>query len=136
MGEDVVDLVFGDPPYNVPIKGHGSGLGKIQHREFAQAMGDVAFESIRESCESHQKGRKRMVGFAAKMANAISEAPLDAARRRVIHDDITAEQYSLPGLPARSRRDQHNHPRSPCRDIQGQIAFSARVQEYVSWKIV
>lgn len=38
MGEDQANIVFSDPPYNVPIQGHVSGLGKIQHREFAQAL--------------------------------------------------------------------------------------------------
>jgi len=36
------DLVFTDPPYNVPIDGHVSGLGKIQHREFAFASGEMS----------------------------------------------------------------------------------------------
>ena len=34
-------LVFTDPPYNVPIKGHVSGLGKAQHDEFAMASGEM-----------------------------------------------------------------------------------------------
>lgn len=34
-------LVFTDPPYNVPIDGHASGLGAIQHREFAMASGEM-----------------------------------------------------------------------------------------------
>lgn len=34
-------LVFTDPPYNVPIQGHVSGLGKVQHREFAMAAGEM-----------------------------------------------------------------------------------------------
>jgi hypothetical protein len=28
------DIVFTDPPYNVPIDGHVSGLGRVKHREF------------------------------------------------------------------------------------------------------
>ena len=32
-------MVFTDPPYNVPIRGHVSGLGRVQHREFAMALG-------------------------------------------------------------------------------------------------
>ncbi|MEA2878182.1 MAG: hypothetical protein QOF14_3378 [Hyphomicrobiales bacterium] len=36
-----VDLVFTDPPYNVPISGHVSGLGAVQHREFAMASGEM-----------------------------------------------------------------------------------------------
>lgn len=35
-------MVFTDPPYNVPIDGHVSGLGKIKHREFAQASGEMS----------------------------------------------------------------------------------------------
>ena len=42
MEADEADLVFSDPPYNVPIQGHVSGLGKIQHREFAQAVGEMS----------------------------------------------------------------------------------------------
>lgn len=36
------DLVFSDPPYNVPIDGHASGLGAIHHREFAMASGEMS----------------------------------------------------------------------------------------------
>ena len=41
LGGDIVDLVFTDPPYNVPISGHVSGLGRIKHREFAFATGEM-----------------------------------------------------------------------------------------------
>lgn len=34
-------MVFADPPYNVPINGHVSGLGKVRHREFAMASGEM-----------------------------------------------------------------------------------------------
>jgi DNA modification methylase len=36
------DLVFTDPPYNVPIKGHVSGNGRVCHREFAMASGEMS----------------------------------------------------------------------------------------------
>lgn len=42
LGEERADLVFTDPPYNVPIDGHVSGLGKVQHREFAFASGEMS----------------------------------------------------------------------------------------------
>ena len=42
LGEEVADVVFSDPPYNVPINGHVSGLGKVQHREFEQASGEMS----------------------------------------------------------------------------------------------
>lgn len=34
-------MAFMDPPYNVPIDGHVSGLGQIKHREFPQASGEM-----------------------------------------------------------------------------------------------
>ncbi len=37
-----VDLIFTDPPYNVPIDGNVCGLGKVQHREFAMAAGEMS----------------------------------------------------------------------------------------------
>jgi hypothetical protein len=35
-------MMFTDPPYNVPIAGHVSGLGAVQHREFAMASGEMS----------------------------------------------------------------------------------------------
>ena len=40
-GRVPVDLVFTDPPYNVPIAGHVGGLGQVTHREFAMASGEM-----------------------------------------------------------------------------------------------
>jgi len=40
------ELVFTDPPYNVPIDGHVSGLGKQKHREFAMATGEMSEEEF------------------------------------------------------------------------------------------
>lgn len=41
MGGSSARAVFIDPPYNVPIQGHVSGLGKTRHREFLQASGEM-----------------------------------------------------------------------------------------------
>ena len=41
LGVDRAAMVFTDPPYNVPIAGHVSGKGGIQHREFAMAVGEM-----------------------------------------------------------------------------------------------
>jgi DNA modification methylase len=40
------DLVFTDPPYNVPIDGHVCGLGRIRHREFAMGVGEMSAEAF------------------------------------------------------------------------------------------
>jgi DNA modification methylase len=41
MGEERAAMVFTDPPYNVPIDGHASGLGAIRHRPFPMASGEM-----------------------------------------------------------------------------------------------
>jgi ParB-like nuclease domain len=42
LGGDEVDLIFTDPPYNVAVDGHVGGLGKVKHREFAFASGEMS----------------------------------------------------------------------------------------------
>ena len=42
LGDARAQVVFSDPPYNVPIIGHVGGLGAIQHREFAMASGEMS----------------------------------------------------------------------------------------------
>lgn len=42
LGRERADMVFADPPYNVKIDGHVSGLGKIKHREFEFASGEMS----------------------------------------------------------------------------------------------
>ena len=41
MGAERAAMVFTDPPYNVPIDGHASGLGAIHHRPFPMAAGEM-----------------------------------------------------------------------------------------------
>ncbi len=45
-GADTIALLFTDPPYNVPIDGHVSGLGKTKHREFELASGEMDEEAF------------------------------------------------------------------------------------------
>jgi DNA modification methylase len=40
------NLVFTDPPYNVPIDGHVCGLGRIRHREFAMGAGEMSRQAF------------------------------------------------------------------------------------------
>jgi DNA modification methylase len=41
IGEERAAMVFTDPPYNVPIEGHASGLGATHHRPFPMASGEM-----------------------------------------------------------------------------------------------
>jgi DNA modification methylase len=42
MADEAARMVFTDPPYNVPIKGNVSGLGKVRHDDFAMACGEMS----------------------------------------------------------------------------------------------
>ncbi len=42
LAGEMVDVVFTDPPYNVPIDGHVCGLGRVRHREFAMGAGEMS----------------------------------------------------------------------------------------------
>jgi ParB-like chromosome segregation protein Spo0J len=39
---ETADIIFTDPPYNVPIPGHVSGHGKVVHDNFAMACGEMS----------------------------------------------------------------------------------------------
>jgi DNA modification methylase len=41
MGEEHAATVFTDPPYNVEIDGHASGLGAVHHRPFPMGFGEM-----------------------------------------------------------------------------------------------
>ena len=50
--DDRAALIFTDPPYNVAIDGHVSGLGKVRHREFAMASGEMTSDQFRAFLET------------------------------------------------------------------------------------
>jgi DNA modification methylase len=41
IGEKRAAMIFTDPPYNVPIDGHASGLGAVRHRRFPMGSGEM-----------------------------------------------------------------------------------------------
>ena len=45
-------MIFTDPPYNVPIDGHVSGLGSVKHREFAMASGEMTIAQFKDFLSS------------------------------------------------------------------------------------
>jgi DNA modification methylase len=46
MGHERAAMVFSDPPYNLEIDGHVSGLGNIHHRSFAMAAGEMSLTAF------------------------------------------------------------------------------------------
>jgi len=65
-------MVFTDPPYNVPIDGHVSGLGEMKHREFAFASGEMTAAEFE--------------GFLATVFTNLAEASVDGAIHFVAMD--------------------------------------------------
>ena len=41
LGAESVQMVFTDPPWNIPIEGNVSGLGAVKHGDFAMAAGEM-----------------------------------------------------------------------------------------------
>ena len=74
-------MVFSDPPYYVPIAGHVSGLGKIQHREFAMAsveMSDAEFtaflKTVNTSSSASSSRGMRPTSTISSLANSAPTA--------------------------------------------------------------
>jgi DNA modification methylase len=60
LGTDKADMMFADPPYNVPIAGHVSGLGATRHADFAMASGELSpaeFEGFLKTALGHAANR-------------------------------------------------------------------------------
>jgi DNA modification methylase len=60
LGADKADMMFADPPYNVSVEGHVSGLGAVKHADFAMASGELSsaeFESFLRISLGHAANR-------------------------------------------------------------------------------
>lgn len=55
MGGRSATAIITDPPFNVPIAGHVSGLGKKKHREFAMASGEMSDEQFEQFNKDYLK---------------------------------------------------------------------------------
>lgn len=56
LGADKAEMMFADPPYNLLVNGHVSGLGAIKHPEFAMASGELSpaeFETFLRTSLGH-----------------------------------------------------------------------------------
>lgn len=57
LGDEKTQMVFSDPPYNVPVDGHARGLGKVIHREFVMASGEMSEDEfadfLRSAIDNH-----------------------------------------------------------------------------------
>ncbi len=83
MGDERARAVFTDPPYNVKIDGHVCGSGKVTHREFAMAAGEMDKTSF--TC------------FLRDALTAMAEVSLDGAIHFVCMDWRHMDELSAAG---------------------------------------
>lgn len=57
LGDEKAQMVFADPPYNVRVEGHARGLGRVHHREFVMASGEMSDDEfadfLRTAIDNH-----------------------------------------------------------------------------------
>src|SRR5580704_11234338 len=50
LGDERAQMIFTDPPWNIPIAGHVSGLGTIKHGDFAMGCGEMSAAEFEALC--------------------------------------------------------------------------------------
>lgn len=83
MGGERARAVFTDPPYNVKIDGHVCGSGKVKHREFAMAAGEM--------------DKAGFTTFLRDALSAMAEVSLDGAIHFVCMDWRHMDELSAAG---------------------------------------
>jgi len=83
MADERAHCVFTDPPYNVKIDGHVCGSGKVKHREFAMAAGEMDKASF--------------TSFLRDALAAMAEVSLDGAIHFVCMDWRHMDELSAAG---------------------------------------
>lgn len=84
MQGERAQMVFSYPPYNVPIDGHVSGLGKVRHKDFSMASGEMSEWS---ATASHR--------------NTLATSPDDRAIQKAAREAREAEKLLSKKLPTR-----------------------------------
>ena len=91
MESRLARLLMTDPPWNVPIEGHVSGLGRHHHRPFAMATGEMSQEQFTDFLTSVlQQVRKNLMpdGLASVFMDWRHTHELTTAQRRAGFDLI------------------------------------------------
>ena len=75
MGRDLATMVFGDPPYRVPIQGHVSGNGRVKHRDFVMGCGEMSDADFRDVlAELHEAVCQVLEAMARSITSALTGA--------------------------------------------------------------
>lgn len=59
MVEEKARLILTDSPFNVPVNGHVCGNGKVKHREFAMASGEMSDQEFEKFLETYMQNVKK-----------------------------------------------------------------------------
>lgn len=86
MAQTQAAMVFTDPPYNVPIEGHASGLGRVIHRDFVMASGELS--------------EVEFMAFLTQACRLLSQASVDGALVYVCMDWRHLRELLAAGLAA------------------------------------
>ena len=88
---ELADVIFTDLPFNIPIEGFVSGLGKVKHGDFKQGAGEMSAQEFRDFCDkAHLLGATHLanggVFFSCidwRSVNVIMKAGRDAGLRHI-----------------------------------------------------
>ena len=86
----VVSAAFLDPPYNIRIQGHAGGKGRIKHREFAEASGEMSSAAF--------------ITFLIAVLNACASVSKSGAVHFVCMDHHHIEELSAAGAEVYGER--------------------------------
>ena len=98
MGNRRADVVFTDPPWNVPIDGHVCGNGSIRHREFLMASGEMSepeFISFLSSSPAAASARYTTSGFSPLRVHGFFRHMGRAADRRQAGLRVAAQSLCM-----------------------------------------
>ena len=90
VGDHRVDAAFLDVPYNVKVDGHAGGKGKVKHREFAMASGEMSEAEFTQ--------------FLTRSLKACADVSRDGAVHFVCMDHHHVGELSEAGRAAYGRR--------------------------------
>jgi len=108
------EMVFADPPYNVPIVGNVSGLGAIRHREFAMASGEMS--------------QAEFIGFLARACSLHARHSADGALHFVCIDWRHIAELLAAG------REVYSEPKNICvwaKDTPGMGSLYRSQHEFI-----
>jgi hypothetical protein len=89
LGDHLAAVCFIDPPYNVPVAGFVSGKGKVSHREFVQATGEMSSEAFIRFLQSSLSVLKTLCSSSALIYACIDW-------RHVMHLTVAGQLEGMP----------------------------------------